>query len=155
MARMQEVRGSSSRHPFPLSCTQPRCLLTRSGTRIPAPQRSETARRGSTLSPFRRTRGSDRKSTKERTSLHCFTPTPCTPMTLASGRLREQGIGICKDGRHRGRAEGRRSAGSRAVATRDNGEQKGIEDTRRENVCLILARTVDAIEETQHIDRLR
>jgi hypothetical protein len=73
---------------FLLSCTQPRCILTRSGTRIPAPQGSETARRRSTLSPLCRTHGSDIKSTKERTSLHCFSPTPCTPLTLAPGRLR-------------------------------------------------------------------
>ncbi|KAJ7807782.1 hypothetical protein B0H13DRAFT_1928835 [Mycena leptocephala] len=66
-----------------------------------------------------RTRGSGRKRRKERTSLHCFIP---TPMTLAPGRLREQGIGICKDGRHRW-----------VVAARENGEEKGIEDARGEN----------------------
>jgi hypothetical protein len=46
------------------------------------------------------------------------------------------------------------SAGSRVVAARENGEQKGIEDARGENVCLILAKTVDGIEDTHHIDRL-
>jgi hypothetical protein len=49
----------------------------------------------------------------------------------------------------------RRGGGALVVVARENGKQKGIEDARGENVCLILAKTVDGIEDTHHIDRVR
>jgi hypothetical protein len=42
------------------------------------------------------------------------------------------------------------SASGRVVAARENEEHNGIEDARGENVCLILAKTVDRIEDTHH-----